>query len=69
VSWQQLKDLCRTVGEVERSEIAQYPDGRSRGFGIVRFVHPEAASNAISQFNGCTVNGRVIEVRYDKGRP
>ncbi|TMW68366.1 hypothetical protein Poli38472_005834 [Pythium oligandrum] len=68
INWQNLKDLFRTVGEVDRAEVPQLPDGRSRGFGIIRFVHPEDAIRAIEQLNGRDLNGRTIEVRYDKGR-
>ncbi|RLN89069.1 hypothetical protein BBJ28_00004887 [Nothophytophthora sp. Chile5] len=42
-NWQQLKDLFRTVGDVERADIAEFPDGRSRGFGIIRYTNPSHA--------------------------
>lgn len=48
-NWQQLKDLFRTVGEVERADIAELPDGRSRGFGIIRFTNPTHAWQAIGE--------------------
>ncbi|KAF1322705.1 Rna-binding protein, partial [Globisporangium splendens] len=65
-NWQSLKDLFRTVGDVERSEIAEFPDGKSRGFGIIRFYNPQDAWLAIDRFNGAEINGRVIEVRLDR---
>lgn len=65
-NWQQLKDLFRTVGDVERADIAEYSDGRSRGFGIIRFTNAADACQAIEQLNGLEVEGRMIEVRLDK---
>ncbi|RLN58911.1 hypothetical protein BBJ29_000194 [Phytophthora kernoviae] len=65
-NWQQLKDLFRTVGEVERADIAEYPDGRSRGFGIIRYANPAHAFQAIERLNGLEIEGRLIEVRLDK---
>jgi RNA recognition motif-containing protein len=49
MTWQSLKDVFRRFGEVERTEIASYPDGRSRGFGIVRFADSSAARQAIGK--------------------
>ncbi|CAH0490539.1 unnamed protein product [Peronospora farinosa] len=63
---QQLKDLFRTVGELERADIAEYPDGRSRGFGIIRYTNAADASQAIERLNGLEVESRLIEVRLDK---
>ena len=49
-SWQDLKDFFRKAGEVERTEVPSYPDGKSRGFGIVRFVNADDARKAIGKF-------------------
>ncbi|CAH0473971.1 unnamed protein product [Peronospora belbahrii] len=65
-NWQQLKDMFRTVGEVERADIAEHSDGRSRGFGIIRYVNATDALQAIERLNGLEVEGRTIEVRLDK---
>lgn len=65
-NWQQLKDLFRNVGEVERADIAEYPDGRSRGFGIIRYTTAADAWQAIERMNGMEIEGRLIEVRLDK---
>ncbi|ETL85524.1 hypothetical protein L917_14946 [Phytophthora nicotianae] len=65
-NWQQLKDLFRTVGDVERADIAEYPDGRSRGFGIIRYTNASDAWQAIERLNGLEIEGRLIEVRLDK---
>lgn len=65
-NWQQLKDLFRTVGDVERADIAEYPDGRSRGFGIIRYTNAVDALQAIERLHGLEIEGRLIEVRLDK---
>lgn len=58
-NWQSLKDLFRTVGDVERSEIAEFPDGKSRGFGIVRFYNPHDAWQAIGTFFPCLLSSSL----------
>ena len=47
--------------------LQHWPDGRSRGWGIVRFDTPEDASAAAAAMNGVELGGRAIEVREDKG--
>ncbi|KWU43023.1 hypothetical protein RHOSPDRAFT_10099, partial [Rhodotorula sp. JG-1b] len=49
--WQELKDLMRGAGNVLRADIAQGPDGRSRGFGSVLFATPQDAERAVALFN------------------
>uniref|UniRef100_A0AAV1UTN4 RRM domain-containing protein n=1 Tax=Peronospora matthiolae TaxID=2874970 RepID=A0AAV1UTN4_9STRA len=65
-NWQQLKDLFATAGVVERADIAEHSDGRSRGFGIIRYTNAADAWQAIERFNGFEIEGRLIEVRLDK---
>ncbi|ORY50288.1 hypothetical protein BCR33DRAFT_846813 [Rhizoclosmatium globosum] len=48
VGWQDLKDLFREVGTVVRADVAQAPNGKSRGFGTVLFSNAEDAANAIA---------------------
>ena len=43
-----------------------YPDGKSKGNGIVSFSTREDAQNAIDLYNGYEFYGRPIEVREDK---
>ncbi|GLE10894.1 hypothetical protein PINS_up023166, partial [Pythium insidiosum] len=68
VNWQELKDHFREAGDVEHVEIPQLSDGKSRGYGIVRFVHPDDAMHAIDRFNGTELKGRTIIVRHDRGK-
>ncbi|GAA6041065.1 hypothetical protein JCM8097_004700 [Rhodosporidiobolus ruineniae] len=64
--WQELKDLMRGAGSVLRADIAQGPDGRSRGFGSVLFATPQDAERAVGMFNGYEFNGRALKVHFDK---
>lgn len=41
-------------------------DGRSRGWGILRFATPEVAQQAIEQMNNVEINGRPMAVRLDR---
>ncbi|TPX74376.1 hypothetical protein CcCBS67573_g04352 [Chytriomyces confervae] len=66
VGWQELKDLFREVGTVVRADIAQAPNGKSRGFGTVLFSSAEDAANAIASYNNYEWHGRKIEVREDR---
>jgi RNA recognition motif-containing protein len=61
--WQELKDLMRGAGSVLRADIAQGPDGRSRGFGSVLFATSQDAERAVGMFNGFEFNGRGLKVR------
>ncbi|KAI8916755.1 hypothetical protein DFJ77DRAFT_353679 [Powellomyces hirtus] len=67
VGWQDLKDLFREVGTVVRSDVAQNPSGRSRGYGTVLYATVDEAQAAITTFNNYEWNGRKIEVREDRG--
>ncbi|KPV75213.1 uncharacterized protein RHOBADRAFT_53222, partial [Rhodotorula graminis WP1] len=64
--WQELKDLMRGAGSVLRADIAQGPDGRSRGFGSVLFGTSQDAERAVGMFNGFEFNGRTLKVHFDK---
>jgi RNA recognition motif-containing protein len=66
VQWQELKDLFRQAGTVQRADVSIDYQGRSRGFGQVVMANPEEAQNAIKLLNGSEIQGRVIEVREDK---
>ncbi|PWN95668.1 RNA-binding domain-containing protein, partial [Tilletiopsis washingtonensis] len=45
--WQDLKDLFRAAGNIQRADVALSPEGRSRGFGTVLFASAEDAQNAV----------------------
>lgn len=58
-----LEALFATVGEVR--EVAMPTDretGQPRGFAFVTMNNAKAAADAISQFNGHTLDGRQIKV-------
>lgn len=63
--WQDLKDHFRTIGEVERADVAVGRDGRKKGFGFIRYSTAEDAQKAIKELNGVEFMGRPIEVRLD----
>jgi RNA recognition motif-containing protein len=63
--WQDLKDHFRTIGEVERADVAVGRDGRKKGFGFIRYATAEEAQKAIEELNGVEFMGRPIEVRLD----
>ncbi len=50
--WQDLKDLFRAAGDIQRADVALGPEGRSRGFGTVLFATPEDAQNAVRLYHG-----------------
>ena len=67
VSWQDLKDLCKSTGhEVTFADIMQTPDGRSKGCGIVEFTTAEGAKQAVLTLNDTELMGRQIFVREDR---
>lgn len=63
--WRQLKDHFRQCGEVDRAEVAESPDGRKKGFGLIRYHTARDAQNAIETLNGVELDGRALEVRLD----
>ncbi|KAF8065826.1 haloacid dehalogenase-like protein [Scenedesmus sp. PABB004] len=65
-AWKELKDLLAECGEVERADVMTAPDGRSKGWGTVRFTTKEAANAAIEQFHGSELEGRTLTVFLDK---
>lgn len=42
--------------------------GRSKGFGTITFAKHDQAAQAIDEFNGADLDGRTIEVRWDRGQ-
>jgi Y-box-binding protein 1 len=61
-----LKDEFSKVGEVLRANVPKDPQGRSRGFGTVRFAKEEDAHAAIEQYDQKEFNGRQLTVRMDR---
>ncbi|KAJ3115358.1 hypothetical protein HK098_006995, partial [Nowakowskiella sp. JEL0407] len=66
IQWQELKDLARQAGTVQRADIITDAQGRSRGYGQVLMATVEEAQKCIELLNGTEVEGRTIEVREDK---
>ncbi|KAI0676261.1 hypothetical protein C8Q78DRAFT_996283 [Trametes maxima] len=66
IQWQDLKDLFRQAGAVQRADVALGADGRSRGFGTVSFANEADAERAVRMFNGYEYNGRPLKVHFDK---
>ena len=66
VSWQDLKDHFKTVGNVLHADVMAMPDGRSKGCGLVSFATAQDANNAITMLNDTDLNGRPIFVREDR---
>lgn len=64
-TWQQLKEHFDDY-KAERAEVVLDSFGRSRGFGIVRFLTPQDAEAACEALNNSSIEGRVISVRPDR---
>ncbi len=64
--WQHLKDMFRESGDVIRADVPLHHDGKSKGMGTVLFETERDAERAIRDFNGKSVEGRVVDVRLDK---
>lgn len=63
-SWQDLKDLMKTIGAVKRADVVQQA-GADGQLGVAEFVHESDAILAVSSLNGHIVNGRAIRLRLD----
>jgi len=63
--WRDLKDHFGQCGGVDRAEVAEGPDGRKKGFGVIRFHTAGDAAEAIERLNGGEFMGRKLEVRLD----
>jgi len=53
---------------VEAKVITDRETGRSRGFGFVTFADGQAASAAIQEMNGATLDGRTLNVNEAQDR-
>lgn len=66
-TWKELKDLMAGAGgNIVRADVVYGRDGRSRGYGTVRYETAEEAQAAIEHFNGSELEGRTLSVRLDK---
>eukprot|EP00201_Polytomella_parva_P019827 CAMPEP_0175041604 /NCGR_PEP_ID=MMETSP0052_2-20121109/2018_1 /TAXON_ID=51329 ORGANISM="Polytomella parva, Strain SAG 63-3" /NCGR_SAMPLE_ID=MMETSP0052_2 /ASSEMBLY_ACC=CAM_ASM_000194 /LENGTH=333 /DNA_ID=CAMNT_0016304159 /DNA_START=232 /DNA_END=1233 /DNA_ORIENTATION=+ len=63
--WQQLKEHFSEL-PVQRTDIAIDAEGRSKGYGIVRFKDTVSAAIACERMNNSVLDGRVLSVRIDR---
>jgi len=62
-----LREFFAPFGEVTSAKVINDREtGRSRGFGFVEMSDDTAATNAINELNGGTVDGRTIRVTEAK---
>ncbi|KAL0230606.1 hypothetical protein PCE1_004163 [Barthelona sp. PCE] len=62
-----LQTLFAKYGKLVRCNILVRPDGRSRGFGFIRFENREAGERAISELNRTEFLGRALHMDFDSG--
>ena len=64
----QLEELFGKAGKVENVRVMRDMDtGRGRGFAFVEMASQQDAQNAVSMFNGYSLQGRTLTV--NEGRP
>lgn len=61
-----LVDFMTAAGEVKSAEVIKYPDGRSKGWGLVEFMSPESSLIAITNLSDQDLLGRKIHIREDR---
>lgn len=66
VDWRKLKDAFAAYGPVYAG-VRYYPDGKSKGFGIVRFSSAADAARAIAELNNTELEGRPMYIKLDSG--
>jgi len=70
LSWsvtdQDLLDFMQAAGNVKSAQVERYPDGRSKGWGLVEFADPAAAATAITNYSDMELMGRKIFIREDR---
>ena len=66
VTGQGLKDLFQKFGRIEHAEIVTGPNGRSKGYGLIQFVHATDAQEAMKKMDGKDYKGRPLQVKPDK---
>jgi len=64
--WHQLKDMCRPFGDIVRADIEENEDGRSKGYGLVRFANSSSALLCVANLHGMLYEGRDLNVHIDK---
>ncbi|KAK9811555.1 hypothetical protein WJX72_005817 [[Myrmecia] bisecta] len=62
----ELRPLFDQCGPISKADVVYGRDGRSRGYGTVRFETQEGATDAITKFHGSELEGRTLTVKLDK---
>ncbi|KXZ44215.1 hypothetical protein GPECTOR_71g576 [Gonium pectorale] len=65
-TWRELKDMFAEIGGVDRADVVTGYDGRSRGYGTVKFTTKEAAEAAVARFHESELEGRRLAVFIDR---
>lgn len=61
-----LHDFMQAAGDVKSATVIRYPDGRSKGWGLVEFESATGAQEAIANYNDVELMGRKIFIREDR---
>eukprot|EP01087_Luapelamoeba_hula_P002945 TRINITY_DN12774_c0_g1_i1.p1 TRINITY_DN12774_c0_g1~~TRINITY_DN12774_c0_g1_i1.p1 ORF type:complete len:275 (-),score=68.55 TRINITY_DN12774_c0_g1_i1:69-893(-) len=61
-----LRELCRKFGPIQRVYLARDRDGESRGFAFVTFVYAEDAAKAITGLQGFGYDHLILNVEWAK---
>jgi len=65
-----LRQAFARFGDIDEAKVIfDRETGRSRGFGFVTFADDEAASDALAQLNGASIDGRTIKVNEAQEKP
>lgn len=65
----QVRELFSQAGEIaDVTIITDRETGRSKGFGFVEMATPEAAQDAITKFNGYSLDNRPLTVNEARPR-
>ena len=69
-TWQNLKDLFKRYGGGIKVDNVDIPisdyNGKSKGYGIVKFFNHRDASFALQKINGIEFQGRKLFVKWDR---
>ena len=70
LSWstdeESLADFCNRYGDVEKVSIAKDPEGRSKGFGFVKFYEAADVQKLLSEGENIIIDGRQCRVNLSK---
>ena len=66
VSNDDLLAFMQQGGNVLSAEVMSHPDGRSKGWGLVRYADEDGANTAMSMLNDQELDGRKIFLREDR---